>query len=333
MASDTPDDRRRTDEAAAWFTRLNSTQIPAAAVEDFFAWRRDPRNRAAYDRIGDISSLAGGLRDDPDIQAAVRNAKGRQPRWRRTDGRGRTTALLFAGVVAAVGLAAVLLAPPARQGDTYHTGVGQQISVRLADGSSVHLDTDSQVRVRYEATRRLVTLERGQAFFDVVHDAARPFTVDAGQAQIRDLGTRFDVRRAAQGVDVTLAEGSVQVVPTHKASSGWTLTPGQQVRVDGDAARDAPHTVDMQAATAWTTGRLIFRDQPLGQAVAEVNRYSHKKIVLTSTTLADVRVNGAFDVGDVRGFVAAVSDSLNLSVGQRFDGAIELRPRTAPPPS
>jgi transmembrane sensor len=203
----------------------------------------------------------------------------------------------------------------------YATRVGEQRLIRLADGTKVRLDTDTQIAVRFAAGERHVRLARGQAFFDVAHDPARPFIVDAGAMRVRAVGTRFDVRRDGADAKVTLVEGVVQVRSEGAPASTWTLKPGEQVAL-GRAS--APIRADVAAATSWTTGRVIFQGLPLAQAIDEVNRYSPRKIRLEAGAVAAIPVTGSFEAGDTDGFVSAVSDLHGLIAKQAPDGTIVL---------
>lgn len=322
--------RRRSDEAAGWLARLSSNKISNEDLHAFWTWRRDPLNRAAYERIEDFNAAARRMKDDPDMRAAVTQAKSRRPWWGDL-----LAALPFrsgalaTGALVAAGAVMVLVLAPYRGGERYVTQVGEQTTVRLDDGSKVQLNTDSELRVRFGASERKLVLERGQAFFDVAHDPARPFIVDAGQAQVRALGTRFDVRRANGDVEVTLSEGKVEVTPEASGARSWTLSPGQHIRV-GQGAPLAPTPADLAVATAWTSGRIYFQDAPLADAVAEVNRYNREKIVLGAGAPRDMKINGAFNTGDVKGFVAAASEGLGLTVARTSEHEIELRGPRAP---
>src|SRR5690606_33189612 len=132
----------------------------------------------------------------------------------------------------------------------YATGVGEQRTLRLADGSQVVLDTNSRVEVRLRSDRRSVILISGQAFFDVEGDPARPFIVAAGDTPVTAVGTRFDVRKLGQGAKVTLIEGRVDVGTSGMSKPAWSLTPGQQVVT----ARRSPQVQSVDAAreTSWT---------------------------------------------------------------------------------
>ncbi|WP_334163928.1 FecR family protein [Phenylobacterium sp.] len=329
-------DRAR-DEAAAWFARLGRQAVTTDALRRFREWRRAPANARAYAEVEAAWSRAGDLRHDPDLRAATAAALDRRPLRARLAGL-TPPAPLGLGLAAAAGLAvtAALVFGPAALAPAYDTGVGEQRLVVLDDGSRVRLNTDSRVRVRFARDARRVELLRGQAFFEVAHDAARPFTVDAGSAEVRALGTRFDVRRLDGTVQVTLVDGAVRVAPDGArdaaAPAAWTLAPGQQVTV-APGRPAAPRAADAAGATSWTTGRIVFRETPLAAAVAEVNRYSARKVTLDAPGLAAAPVSGVFDTGDTEAFVAAASSLFGLEADRAAegasgrDGAIVLRRR------
>ncbi len=323
MATLRPEDERAEREAADWFAKLNTLSITTAALEQFQAWRRNPSNDAAYERIEALWDVGGRLRGDPDIQRNLAAALSRRrwpPRvlaaWNAAP-KVRNRAIVMAAA-AVLALAFVI-----DQSGRYHTGVGEQQVVTLEDGSRLRLDTDSRVKVRFNSTRRDIQLLRGQAFFDVARDASRPFVVKASGTQVRALGTRFDVRLTGEAVKVTLVEGSVEVTQP-ETTKAWRLAPGQSLDTDQTSAR--PRQVDVAAATSWTSGRLIFSETPLAQAVAEVNRYSRNKVVVASPRLQTVSVNGVFEVGDTEAFVSAVSDLFELTA-ERSEREVRLTPK------
>lgn len=326
MSDTALDEKRIRDEAAQWYARLNNTTITTETLRAFRAWRTDERHADAYAEIEAFWRRVGKLQNDPEIQRAAGEALAREKKPRlgplpRPGGR----TLAAAALVLLLGLAAAF-AWPSLVGRTYAAAVGEQRFVTLADGSRLRLDTDTEVRVRLAPRLRRVELLRGRAFFEVAHDAARPFLVRAGTTEVRALGTRFDVRRDRDDVAVTLVEGKVRVEgqADHRAQT-WTLTPGQQVVVGPPAATPAVHAVDAEAAVSWTSGRLVFQGRPLGEAVAEVNRYARRKVVLQDEALAARPISGVFDIGDTPAFVAAVSDLFGLRAEDR-SGEIVLRP-------
>jgi len=321
--------RQAREEAAAWYAKMRGPRITHREVTAFYAWRDDSLNDAAYSRI---ESLAGGVRahaDDPRLRAIGQAALDR-PRpakaFRTLIQRRPAPWIAGLAVAAAAVVGVVAIAQPF--GQTYRTAVGERRVVALADGSTIDLNTDSQVRVRLSRERRAISLDRGQALFAVAHDAARPFIVTAGDTAVRAVGTRFEVYRTGAAVRVILAEGQVSVTQTHSPAP-TLMRAGTRLDVGGEIPA-RPVTIDVAAATGWTDGRLTFQDAPLGQAVAEVNRYSRKKVVLGPGAPADERVNGIFDAGDTPAFVKGVAASLDLKTTARDDGAIEL---TGPDPT
>ena len=309
-------------EAAEWFARLGKRSITNAELADFEVWRRIPENLDAYNRVESVWQSVDRVARDPDIVRVAQDALDRKPPARRVNRRAITwmaLGVVGAGAAAAAGL--TFLHPGTPEG--YSTAVGQQLPITLADGSSIRLDTDSALRVRYEKGRRVILLDRGQALFNVAHDASRPFIVEAGATSVTALGTVFDVRRGATDVRVTLVTGSVAVRDAGRTGERhWKLTPGGQVQVHPTTAK--VETVDGLTATSWSQGQLVFRDTPMSEAVAEVNRYLPHKIILAAPSVRDVRVNGVFNTGDRDAFVSAVAAVMGLTGQVQPDGSIRL---------
>lgn len=315
-----PDIRRR--EAAAWFARLKQRHVAAEDVQAFSAWRRSPENAHAFARIEAMWDAAEVLSHDSDmaemtLAAAARGVRRHRPSFERV---WKPAAAGLAALVLLIGGGVWFLHQP----QVYATGVGERRVVQLADGSTVTLDTSSRVAARLRGRERRLDLVAGQALFDVRPDAARPFVVSAGDARVTALGTRFDVRRLGGDVRVVLVEGRVRV-DAHKGGEprSWTLRPGQQVAPNAPAPAVLP--VDAARATSWTTGRLVFDRTPLATAIREVNRYSKTRIELQASSVADIAVSGAFDTGDVEGFVSALTELYPVSVVSSDDGVIVLR--------
>lgn len=311
-------------EAADWYARLNSNVIENPDLKRFEAWRKTPEHRDAYNRL---SAMAGKLRDlrtDPGLDALADDAIARATERKRPTAGQRHRIAIGAGMMLAAGLVGAITLYGGN-GQRYESAVGERKAIRLADGSEVILNTDSRISVRLTKGERRVTLTRGQALFEVAHDSARPFVVDAGEAQITAVGTRFDVYRRADAVQVTLTQGKVSVRDDANHGRSWMLAPGQKILV-GPAARPLP--ADIGADTSWTTGQVILHDTPLAQAIAEVNRYSSRKVLLGDDAPADRRINGAFPTGDIDAFALAASDVLDLEMRTGHDGrTIELRAR------
>ncbi len=326
MIADQRKTDRQTKEAAAWFTLLSDTEIENEDLEKFDAWLQRGDNRAAYRRVEAISEMGVDLRDDPDLRAAAREALDRPrqaPPKRKTPWLRISGGMALAGAVACA--AALLWVQPAK---IYQTDVGQRSTAHLDDGSAVELNTDTTLRVRFSRGARRLELLKGQAFFDVAHDAGRPFLVEAGPMEVRAIGTRFDVRHDGAGATVALAQGRVKVRQQDAAKASWTLSPGQALVLVPGQTGAQPKQTDLAVQTGWVRNEITFRDVALADAVAEMNRYERAKITLGPGVPAQSRVNGVFTPGDDEAFVAAVTTSFELQSHRKPDGGVELRPRS-----
>jgi len=303
------------EEAAAWRIRIEADGRVAEAPE-FLAWFAEPVNREIYARVCATWDTLEDHLAAPQLIAVRRDALERARRaslYRFVLTRRRMTAIA-AGLLLTFGVgvgAWQYLAAPSE----YVTGIGERREVTLADGSRISLDSDTAVRVCYTRAARQLVLERGRARFDVAHNIARPFTVTAGDETVVAVGTSFDVERLGQKVLVTLIEGRVVV----KAASGAVtqetasvvsrkpvaLTAGQELVASVDT-KPKIMPASLPVATAWETGRLILNNEPLGEAVERINRYTDKPL-LVDPSVANLRVSGVFNAGDVASFVDAVT--------------------------
>ncbi len=326
------DRRKAVEEAAAgWYARI---QLGAPSARDrraFEDWlSSDAAHARAYDGYQKLWSTLGPAGTDPRVGAARRELLAtvsahrlRSAHWR---GAAIAASVLLAFVAAgALGLAVIPDAQwqarlPTWLGgaETFATGIGQHSEVPLEDGSTVVLNTDSEVRPVYTSAGRTVRLIRGQALFNVAKDASRPFVVYAGDRRIVALGTSFDVRLEDMGLRVTLVEGRIAVdkISAPASSMPTELSPGQQF-VAARGAIAHVRNADPAAVTSWRDGHLVFSDEVLRIAVAEVNRYSRTKIVLADPGLAALRISGVFRTGQTAGFLAALETRFPVQVAER----------------
>jgi transmembrane sensor len=326
----------KADEAAArWLARLNARTVTTAELDQFYAWRREPSNAAAYARAERVWRDARKLDADPEIAAAVEAALDR-PRSRGLFARISRRNLLQAGLVAApAGLAVAagwwMFAP----GEIHETQSGERLALVLADGTRVQLNGASRIAVHYSDQHRRVALERGEAVFTVRRDPARPFKVSADDRSVQALGTRFAMRRTGTALRVLLIEGEIEL-GSPDAAPARLDRPGTAALMRPDAPI-ALSRADIEAETAWTHGKLLFRQTPLARAVDEVNRYATIPIALRGAGLGAERVDGSFEIGDTDSFVAAVTTIFNLRA-RPSGGQIVLEPspeglgkKTSPP--
>lgn len=304
-------------EAADWCARLNSRTVSTSELEEFYRWRREPANAAAYAETELAWRAARALGADGDIADALGEVLTRPV---APGGWWRGWRFQLSAACAAL-LAVIAIGWGVTRPQILETAIGEQRLTQLADGSRVRLDTHSRVEVRLHRSARDISLTAGQAFFEVAKDSSRPFLVTANGSTVRAVGTRFGVRMDGDTVAVVLADGSVRVAGAYAGSA--MLRPGEAVTLVGGKI-GTPRPADVEALTSWTTGRLIFRDTPLVAAVAEMNRYGRTPIVLETSRADALRLNGVFDSGNTEAFVAAVSAVSGLRVDRTPDGHVRL---------
>ena len=186
----------------------------------------------------------------------------------------------------------------------YGTGIGQRLSVTMPDGSTATLNTNTRLQVAYDAHARRLVLERGQAVFHVAKGQPLPFEVVAGGRTITAHGTVFDVRLDRDAVAVALFEGKVSVSggPGGRENA---LLPNQMLTASAAGTRVTPIRSTEQL-TSWQNGMIVFDDEPLSVAVAEINRYVRRPLVIGDAGLSSLRISGAFQSGDTKAFVEAM---------------------------
>lgn len=324
---------RALQEAARWQARLSAEDCSEQDRLAFLEWQRRHPDRAQTTQLAQ-SVLAGvdelakqsrlrTLADEAFAQYDDANHRASR-RWRLPAALAATVAL------AVIGFLLVIQILPAEQFIAYETAAGERRDVTLSDGSSIQMDTGTRLQVTMAADERVVHLLVGRAIFLVAHDAARPFSVDAGGSRTTALGTQFQVQREEGQVTVTLTQGSVAVTPEHEGgqrdADSWQerLVPGEQLTFIPATAQRIKAFVDPSIVTSWRQGRHIFRATPLAEAVEEVNRYASRKVRLGDPALAELRVGGNFIAGDSEQIVAAFAAVLPVRIVQGGNNEIIL---------
>lgn len=343
----------RYDQAAEWFLRLQRGALSAAEHDEFARWMENGLNASAYESVdfawscADEAAVRPASKDDS-ARADAMTAEAYKAAPRR--GAWRPAAAAVAAIVVVVGMGSIFMAresgapgpgmalaeraPVEAAGpEAYATAVGERSTIVLADGSQVMLNTDTRLEVSYSETERRIDLQQGQALFDVAKNPDRPFIVQAAGREVTALGTAFDVRAESRTLRVTLIEGSVSVEdaelePAAAPETPTRLKPGEQYVAEGGAEPEV-RLAQIDHVTSWREGKLIFSDEPLSEAVAEVNRYSARKIVLADAALGDLRVSGVFRTGRTDSFVQAVSTYFPVQAKETAPGRIVLQPSGA----
>jgi transmembrane sensor len=215
------------------------------------------------------------------------------------------------------------------QPDLYQTALGERRVVTLEDGSRISLDSDSAVEVSYQERSRDLRILRGQARFDVAHDVERPFSVAARGQKVIATGTAFNVDLTGGTVQVTLIEGRVTVLDERKGEADGFARPkpvelvaGQQLAINSNSR--ALRAANLEKASAWERGQLVFENETLTSIVSRVNRYSRTRVVVADAKAGALRISGVFNTGDVNGFVDTVTSYLPVTAKAQ-GGDIELR--------
>jgi transmembrane sensor len=337
------------DEAGAWDARLRAPDCTDEDRARFAAWRdADPAHQQTFERLQAIVATLRHEQSRADIRAlrdeALRAGQDRRRRvWFATAA--AAAAVLTLGVGVWYGTSPNWLREPIEAMITrlsgaqiYATSTGQRSTFVLDDGSSIELNAQSRIEVRFSDYRRDVVLVEGQALFNVAKDLRRPFIVHAGDRQVLAVGTRFDVRLDSTSVQVTLLEGRVRVeenTAMWKRGEEIELTPGKQLVAQLNAApaqpassrnagavSDVVRDIDVARVTGWREGRIYFDDLPLAEAIQEMNRHSTVRIQIESAELAELRVNGMFKAGEQEVFVSALQEYFPISAERR--GAREI---------
>ncbi len=296
-------------EAAVWIARLHAPDRTTGIERGFRRWLTEsPSHAAAFEAISSTWELIGAIERRPFPKLT---------RWQRMgyrEGFLRSAAAVCIAVALVLVGALLYLRP-----ETVATGVGEQRTVTLEDGSGVTLNASSRIVVRYNSRQRQVDLESGEAIFQVAKRGPTwPFVVIARGTTVTAWGTEFDVQEDPQRLSITLIEGKVVVAPAGQETAPepsdiLTLAPGQRVTF----VRAAPAKIDrpaLRAITAWGHRQLEFKDIPLSEAAAEMNQNSALKLSVERPATTELRVNGVFRAGDTASFADAVAQSYGLGV-------------------
>ena len=333
------------DAAADWLIRIEGPTAPDT-WDALQAWMdADPRHRAAFirlrvawnrvDRLKNMRPVDGTVDSDllsrSNISPATVLIRGLQPLQGTQKKRledlvmpDRRRVFATAAAIAAAGVFAWFGAYHLGW-NSYETSVGGRERIELADGTTVDLNTNTELDARITGTRRDIMLGRGEALFHVAHDSTRPFYVVAGGTVVRAVGTAFSVRiRDPEHVDVLVAEGRVAVgAPGREANfENPTLLASAPKVSAGEAAvvrrnSVSKHSIlpnDVTRKLAWTAGYLAFQGETLDDVVQEFNRYNQRQITIADPSIVKVQFGGNFVTTDTDSFIAALRHSFGIRV-------------------
>ncbi|MCK9563800.1 MAG: FecR domain-containing protein, partial [Bacteroidales bacterium] len=221
---------------------------------------------------------------------------------------------------------------PHREDNFYTTAVGETKTLTLVDGSTVTLNTDTQLEVDYSDAMRRLVLTRGEAEFQVEKDAHRPFVIFVGAGSVKAVGTAFNVRYSLNTVDVLVTEGTVEVrspaantvlaegqsdtdMEMEMALAQVSASAGEAVNFD-DIIRSVKQLEkeEIDRKLAWKDGLLIFDNDRLEDVVEQVTRYTDTKIIINDPSIENIAVGGYFRTGEINGMLFALETSFDIEV-------------------
>lgn len=320
---------------AEWLNEATAHRVAFLRLES--AWEGARRARALGTLPAAVVPSAGEWRQSPYFQATRPAAQSAPQRHRLRSWPAAAACAALLVVLGTVGYILDWFGP----GGVYSTRVGAITSVPLDDGSVVTLNTASRIRVEFEPNERRVVLERGEAYFVVKRNPARPFIVIAGEQRIVDVGTQFSVRRNRAETQVVVTEGTVRLenAPTRPRPGSGGLTTARPVTQaaidvplgagsiafarDGDVLVQKESVRQAEEMVSWHTGYLTFRDTTLADAVAEFNRYNARRITIADPAVAGIRISGTFRPTNYQAFVRLLHDGYAIDV-QESRGGIAL---------
>jgi transmembrane sensor len=328
--------------AAAWLS-LRDRGMNADETAEFVRWLQQDAQHAAvfaeldrtwkdFDRLAAVPAADAPEPDGDLLAPRVRSRRHRTLTW---------TAFGAAAAAAIVLLSAIHFRAPRH---TAETAVGAFQKLDLPDGSVAQLNTDSAIDMTFTAAERRVRVVRGEVYFSVTKDPARPFIVTAGPVAVRAVGTAFNVRQRVTAVEVLVTEGRVRVdgarqgrsllAPPDPAEELPLLVAGQRaivaVPARASGAAPAPAVVtkisplEVQRALAWQERRLEFDGAPLTEVVAEFNRYNRRQLMISDAHLAAKHFSGTFRADGYEAFVRLLEDDFGVAV-TRGEREIVLR--------
>jgi transmembrane sensor len=324
----------RPGQAEYWFARLLEPDCSAAERTEFERWRdADPAHAAAWDALERLWRQSADAARHPALAAAAWRALHDAPatpwfhRWRSP------RVWLPAATAALAALLVLALLPrwraarePAAAGTTYSTALGQQRSIRLPDGTTITLDTQSSLAVRYDERERRVDLLRGRAQFAVRANPRRPFVVHVQNGTVTDIGTVFQVRTGDDCTGVTLIEGQLDIAASapDRATRHVSLESGRRLWFDRTGRISPAQPADLQAAEGWTKGKLFVHDWRLPELLDEMNRYNRLQIRIGDPALEAIRVSGAFNTHDPQTMLQLLQQGWPIRIRHDADDQVVL---------
>jgi transmembrane sensor len=314
--------RRIRHQAARWHTRIGR-RLSVVHREAFETWIANPVNAREFNAQRYLLDVLTELKGRPctDLLDSVSEAKPARS-WAVW-----TSSAVTAAVVLMVAIGWSVLRTEGYVAQTYHTATGEIRNVVLPDGSVVGLDTQTELEWVGSPSDRRVRLIRGEAYFQVVHDASRPFRILLAHSQVQVLGTRFDVYQMADGdVRVSVMSGmvAVEALDDGQGVPSWSrrLTSGQQIEYSPVGLVADVHSIVAPKVIRWREGMMETQGEPLKDFVSDISRYTTERIVIADPRAATQQVGGAFSVRNVNATLDRLSHIAPVTVTHEQDEVI-----------
>jgi transmembrane sensor len=318
------------DAALNWFALLQGFPDDKGLKARFEQWRMaDPGNAGAFSRVAGVWDFPELDVIAADVGKTVGSAPAPGRSLRACPPRARRSAWTNGALAAA---AVIVLAVAIQQYPAiilhwradYRTETGVREEVKLPDGSRMTLNTASAVSLDFEGGKRSVTLLQGEAFFDVVPDASRPFKVAAAFSEVEVKGTAFSVRSDRDMDTVVLERGLVDVTRLAAKEDRAELHPGESITATATTL-SAVSQANPEAALAWRDGRLVFENQPFGQVIQEIGRYYDHSIVVASNRIHTARVTGNYRLDNPERTIRSLAATVGGTIVRLPGGILILR--------
>lgn len=321
-----------TQRASDFAARLYSGVMTADDERELEAWLAEhPSHKTEYQAVLDTWYQMGDLGSDREVLAYGQKESANDSDWYWPK------LAMAAGVflAVAVGLFSIFDTEPELM--RYATAVGEHKTVTLNDGTKLTLNTNTQVVIDFTDDYRRAIVDKGEAYFDVAKDAGRPFRVDVGSHSVTVLGTRFNVYKSSEQLEVAVSEGMVAV---HQKENGWganRVPPPEAVKQEfgqyllekgsiisyKNQANDEPTIQqDLEKVlqrSSWRTGFISFNNRPLSEVIGQINRYSRKKILIEDSNIMGLKVSTVVHLDDLESNLDGMAVAFPLKVTRHSD--------------
>jgi transmembrane sensor len=322
------------EQAGYYLMLLDEPQVKASDSQAFKEWvQQSDLHRQAFKKVATVwgkMDVLHGLADMFPIESVHIVAVEPEEKWYQLFPWGQTLVASFA-IFFAVGFYFYSNDPSTFNNlfaskvyaEQVETAVGQIKTIDIADGTTITANTNSKLRVELTKEERVVTLDRGEAYFEVEHDPARHFDVVAGDTIVRAIGTAFSVQKEGDELEVVVTEGVVEILNAHTDVSRRVypnaerdlLRPGQSVQIDKhDVQIEKLDKGTLAREHSWRQGMLVFDGESLAEVVKEFSRYHPVNIEIVEDDIRNIRVGGYFNSNDLAGMLNSLEENFGIEV-------------------